>query len=75
MLNTSSDQGNTNQNHKGLSSHTRQNGYHLKDKKYSLARMRSRRKPCALLVGMQLVQPLLEGSTEVPQKVKNRTIT
>ena len=31
------------------------------------------RNPCALLVGMQTGAATMENSTEVPQKVKNRT--
>ena len=33
-----------------------------------------KRKPCALLVGMQTGAATVEDNMEVPQKVKNRTI-
>ena len=40
-----------------------------------LERMWRNRNPLALLVGMQSGAATLKGSMEVPQKVKNRTIS
>ena len=52
MLNTAN-QGNANQNHKELSPHTCQNGYHQKDHKNQMVvRMWRKRNPCALWVGV-----------------------
>ena len=42
--------------------------------KQVLARMWGKRKPRALLVGMQAGATTVENSMEIPQKVKNRTI-
>ena len=74
MFNITCHQGNTNQNHNEISPHTCQNGIKWTHRKWQmLARMRKKRNPFALLVGMQIGAATPENSMEVPQEIKNRT--
>ena len=56
-----------------VSSHTSQSGQHKQIHKQMLERMRRKRNPSALLVGMQTGEATVENSIEFPQKTKNGT--
>ena len=65
-------QGNANQNHNEISSHTHQDGFYQKKQKTTNVGM-DVENTCKLLVGMQNGAAALENNMEVPQKIKNRT--
>ena len=62
-----------NQNNNVVPSHTYQNGYHQQINKQVLEKMRRKRNPLALLVGMQTGAATVENSMEFPQKTENGT--
>ena len=62
VLNTVNHQGNANQNHKDISSHTSYSGFHRKDKTCSKGIT------YVLLIGTQIGTATMENSMEVPQK-------
>ena len=62
------------QNNNAVPSHTCQNGQHQQiNKRQMLARLRRKRNPRALLVGMQVGATTVENSVELPQKTENGT--
>ena len=74
MHNSSNHRRNANQNYNEKSPHTCWNSYYQKDKQQMLLRKWIKGKPCALLVEMSIDSGIMLNSTEVPQKIKNRTI-
>ena len=73
MLNSTYHQGNANQNHNEIPSHTCQNDQNEQHKKQQmLVKMWRKGNSLALLVGVQSGVATVENSLEVLQKVKNR---
>ena len=69
-------QRNANQNHNEVPSHASQNGCYQKVyKQQMLERVRRKRNPLTLLVGMQTSTATMENSVEIPSKTENRTAT
>ena len=66
MLNITHYQRNANQNHNEVSSHAGQNGCYQKVYKQMLERVRKKKNPLTLLVGMQTSTATMENSMEIP---------
>ena len=74
MLNITHYQRNANQNHNEVPSHAGHNGCYQKVyKQQMLERVRRKRNPLTLLVGMQTSTATMENSVEIPLKTGNRT--
>ena len=66
ILNITDYQRNANQNHNEVSSHAGQNGCYQKVYKQMLERVRKKKNPLTLLVGMQTSTATMENSMEIP---------
>ena len=66
MFNITCYQRNANQNHNEVSSHAGQNGCYQKVYKQMLERVRKKKNPLTLLVGMQTSTATMENSMEIP---------
>ena len=76
MLNITKHQGNANQNHNEISSHTSQNDQNQKDKKEQvLVKMWRKRNHCALLMKIQIGLAPAETNIKVLSKIKSRNTT
>ena len=73
MFNITNHQGNANQNHTEMLSHTCKDGHYQKNKRQQvLTSIRKNWNPCTSLVGTQNGATAMENSIEVPQKIKNK---